>query len=131
MKLSDQVERDFDAVRADMTLGQLVEVVAKSKRNIHPVLQADGRLVGIVPLEEIRAVMFDQSRYNELTVKDLMVLPAATLDCDQQMEKVMETFDRTRAWNLPVQEQGRYIGFVSRSKLFGAYRAWLQEVSED
>jgi CIC family chloride channel protein len=131
MKLSDQVERDFDAVRADMTLGQLVEVVAKSKRNIHPVLQADGKLVGIVPLEEIRAVMFDQSRYNELTVKDLMVLPAATLDCDQQMEKVMETFDRTRAWNLPVQEQGRYIGFVSRSKLFGAYRAWLQEVSED
>ena len=131
MKLSDQVERDFDPVRAEMTLGQLVETVARSKRNIHPVLQADGKLIGLVLLEEIRAVMFDQSRYDTLTVRDLMVLPAATLDCEAAMDAVMETFDRTRAWNLPVQQDGRYIGFVSRSKLFGAYRAWLQEVSED
>ena len=131
MKLSDQVERDFDPVRAEMTLGQLVETVARSKRNIHPVLQADGKLIGLVLLEEIRAVMFYQSRYDTLTVRDLMVLPAATLDCEAAMDAVMETFDRTRAWNLPVQQDGRYIGFVSRSKLFGAYRAWLQEVSED
>ena len=131
MKLAEQVERDFEPVHAHMTLRQLVEVVARSKRNIHPVLQSDGKLIGIVPLEEIRGVMFDQSRYDELTVKDLMVVPAASLDLSENMDVVMDKFDRTQAWNLPVEQNGRYVGFVSRSKLFGAYRAWLQEVSED
>jgi len=131
MKLSDQLERDFDPVPTDMSLGELVEVVARSRRNIHPVLGPQGELLGIVPLEEIRGVMFDRSRYSSLSVRDLMVVPAATLDLAEHMDSVMDKFDRTRAWNLPVVERGRYVGFVSRSNLFGAYRAWLQEMSEE
>jgi CIC family chloride channel protein len=131
MKLADEVERDFDAISPDMNLGELVEVVARSRRNIHPVLDPSGSLLGIVPLEEIRGVMFDRDRYQELTVRDLMVVPAATLDLGDQMDQVMAKFDRTQAWNLPVMNGGRYVGFVSRSKLFGAYRNWLQAVSED
>lgn len=131
MTLAEEVERDFDAVGADLTLGELVEVVARSRRNIHPVLDTEGRLVGLVPLEEIRGVMFDRSRYQELTVQDLMVVPPATLELGERMDAVMTKFDRTRAWNLPVLQEGRYVGFVSRSKLFGAYRSWLQEFSEE
>ena len=131
MKLADEVETDFDPVRPEMNLGELVEVVAKSRRNIHPVLDPQGRLVGIVPLEEIRGVMFDRDRYLEFTVQDLMVVPAATLDLSDHMDQVMSKFDRTQAWNLPVLQSGQYVGFVSRSKLFGAYRNWLQAVSEE
>lgn len=131
MTLDEQIETDFDAVQEDWTLGRLVDTVSQSRRNIHPVLDAKGSLVGIVPLEEIRGVMFDQSQYGSTLVRDLMVVPAAILDRKDRMESVMNTFDRTQAWNLPVQSEGRYVGFVSRSKLFGAYRRWLQEVSED
>lgn len=131
MKLGDQIETDFDPVRADWTLGQLVGTVAQSRRNIHPVIDDQGALQGIVPLEEIRGVMFDHARYDALTVQDLMVMPAATLEWSDAMESVMDKFDRTQAWNLPVTRDGRYVGFVSRSKLFGAYRSWLQEVSDD
>ena len=131
MKLGDQIETDFDAVRAEWTLGQLVGTVSRSRRNIHPVVNGNGKLLGIVPLEEIRSVMFDQSRYESLTVHDLMVVPPATLDWADAMDTVMEKFDRTQAWNLPVIRDGCYVGFVSRSKLFGAYRSWLQEVSDD
>ena len=60
-----------------------------------------------------------------------MVVPAATLDLSDHMDQVMSKFDRTQAWNLPVLQSGRYVGFVSRSKLFGAYRNWLQAVSEE
>ena len=131
MRLADEVERDFDPVRPDMSLGELVEVVARSRRNIHPVVGHDGKLLGIVPLEEIRAVMFERDRYDVLFIRDLMVMPAATLEWGEHMDAVMEKFDRTQAWNLPVLENGRYVGFVSRSKLFGAYRNWLQAVSEE
>jgi len=75
--------------------------------------------------------MFDHTRYESLSVRDLMVLPVATLDLGEHMDAVMDKFDKTGAWNLPVVESGQYVGFVSRSNLFGAYRAWLQEVSED
>ena len=131
MTLADEVEQDFDPVDDGMNLGQLVEVVARSRRNIHPVLDDNGGLIGIVPLEEIWGVMFDRSRYEALAVRDLMVLPAATLEWGEHMDAVMQKFDRTGAWNLPVLRDGQYVGFVSRSKLFGAYRNWLQEVSEE
>jgi len=131
MTLANEVERDFDPIRPDMSLGDLVEVVARSRRNIHPVLDANRKLVGLVPLEEIRGVMFDRERYDELKVSDLMVMAPATLEWGEHMDKVMEKFDRTGAWNLPVLKDGSYVGFVSRSKLFGAYRNWLQAVSED
>jgi CIC family chloride channel protein len=131
MRLKEVVESDFEAVHPDDTLGQLVEAIARSRRNIHPVLNENGALLGLVPLEEIRSVIFDQSLYQSMTVRDLMVLPADTVDLNDHMEKVMEKFDKSGAWNLPVVDQGRYVGFVSKSNLFNAYRKWLQEFSSE
>ena len=131
MRLKEVVESDFEAVHPDDTLGQLVEAIARSRRNMHPVLNENGALLGLVPLEEIRSVIFDQSLYQSKTVRDLMVLPTQTVDLSDNMEKVMEKFDKSGAWNLPVVEQGRYVGFVSKSNLFSAYRKWLQEFSSE
>ncbi|MDG2425595.1 MAG: chloride channel protein [Flavobacteriales bacterium] len=131
MRLKEVVESDFEAVHPDDTLGQLVEAIARSRRNMHPVLNENGALLGLVPLEEIRSVIFDQSLYQSKTVRDLMVLPTQTVDLRDHMEKVMEKFDKSGAWNLPVVEQGRYVGFVSKSNLFSAYRKWLQEFSSE
>ena len=131
MRLKEVVESDFEAVHPDDTLGQLVEAIARSRRNMHPVLNENGALLGLVPLEEIRSVIFDQGLYQSTTVRDLMVLPTQTVDLSDHMEKVMEKFDKSGAWNLPVVEQGRYVGFVSKSNLFSAYRKWLQEFSSE
>ncbi len=131
MKLREVVENDFEAVHPDQTLGELVKAISRSRRNIHPVLNDRGELLGIVPLEEVRSVMFDRSKYETTQVRDLMVLPADTIDLADRMDGVMAKFDKSRAWNLPVTEQGRYVGFVSRSNLFGAYRKWLQEFSSE
>ena len=44
----------------------------------------------------------------------------------------MKTFDDTGAWNLPVVDsEGRYVGFVSKSKIFNSYRRVLRHYSED
>jgi len=87
--------------------------------------------VGIVDLQDVREVMFDRDRYAELCVRDLMALPAHTVDVSDHMEDVMAAFEASGAWNLPVLENGRYLGFVSRSRLFNAYRKWRREVSGD
>lgn len=130
MSLKEEVESDFVAVRPEMTLGDLVQIIARSSRNLHPVLDPNGQLLGVIDLQDIRQIMFDQDQYETLSVHELMAVPLATLEVNARMDDVMAQFDRTKAWNLPVVAQGKYVGFVSRSRLFGAYRRWLRETHQ-
>ena len=131
MNLKEELEQDFLPVQAHWNLGQLVEVVAQSQRNLHPVVDGQGHLLGIVDLQDIRQVMFDRDQYLSLRVVDLMTLPLAEVEWEDKMEDVMAKFENCGAWNLPVVEDGRYVGFVSRSRLFTAYRKWLKATSLD
>jgi CIC family chloride channel protein len=131
MNLKEELEQDFTPVQAHWNLGQLVEVVAQSQRNLHPVVDGEGHLLGIVDLQDIRQVMFDRDQYLSLRVVDLMTLPLAEVQWEDKMDDVMAKFEQCGAWNLPVVEDGRYVGFVSRSRLFNAYRKWLKATSLD
>lgn len=132
LNTSDLIERDFITVRPEQSLGELVKVVAKSKRNIYPVVNKNDKLQGIILLDDIREIMFETERYNEVYVYSLMKeCPDTVCDMDK-MDLVMDKFDRTGAWNLPVVDiLGRYLGFVSKSKIFSSYRSRLQDVSHD
>jgi len=132
MSLSDEIETDFLPVRPDYTLGTLVRVVAKSTRNLHPVVDQEGVLIGLLDLQDIRQIMFDRDKYETTTVNDLLVIPDNLIKSDEKMESVMLKFEVSGAWNLPVVDsQGKYLGFVSNSRLFGVYRKWLKETSGD
>ena len=132
MKVDDVVEHDFTPVRPDMDLGNLVSVIAHARRNIFPVLDADNHLLGIIPLDDIRNIMFRQELYHRFTVEKLMTLPPARLHDTDSMEQVMRVFDDTQAWNLPVMDADeRYLGFVSKSKVFNAYREVLVHFSDE
>ncbi len=132
LKMDSVLETDLRTVSPDMTLGQLVKVIADSKRNIFPVVDANGELQGILLLDEVRNIMFQPRLYNRFTVGQLMNYPQIILRHDMPMEKVMEIFEDTGAWNLPVvDEQNRYLGFVSKSKIFNSYRHVLVHFSEE
>ena len=124
------VETNFKAVKPEMKLGELVKVVSSSRRNLFPVLDADQKLVGVLTLDDFRHIMFDQNLYATTTVSQLMSPPPAVIEKNQGMKKVMSKFQDTGAWNLPVVESGKYIGFISKSKLFSVYRRKLIEFSE-
>jgi CIC family chloride channel protein len=125
------LETDFTPVEANQTLGDLVKIVGQSRRNIFPVVQDDGQLLGVVTLDDIRSKMFDTSAYAVVHVRDVMTLAPAVIDVDEPMERVMQKFEDTGAWNLPVTDGGRYIGFVSKSKIFSIYRKMLVKVSDE
>ena len=132
MKVENVVEEDFDIVRPEMDLGELVKVISKAKRNLFPVVDASGVLLGIVVLDDIRNIMFRQELYHRFKVDKLMTSPPAKLLVTDPMEIVMRKFDDTKAWNLPViDEDGKYLGFVSKSKIFNSYRQVLVHFSED
>lgn len=132
LKTRTLVETDFVPVRIDATLGDLVEAVAASHRNIFPVLDSRGRFQGYVSLEDIRSDMFRTDLYAVNHVYNYMrSAPEYVLE-DEGMESVMRKFEKSGAWNLPVVRDDRiYVGFVSKSKIFNAYREELRDFSQD
>jgi len=111
MKMENVVEKDFVTVHPEMDLGELVKAISTSHRNVFPVTDKNGVLLGIVLLDDIRNIMFRQELYHRFTVNKLMTsVPARLFDTDS-MEQVMKTFDETKAWNLPVVDRdSRYLG---------------------
>ena len=132
MKVENVVEKDFVIVHPEMDLGEMVRAISQSKRNIFPVTDQEGKLLGIVLLDDIRNIMFRQELYHRFTVNKFMTSAPGRLYDTDSMEQVMRTFDDTKAWNLPVVDQeGKYLGFVSKSKIFNSYREVLVRFSDE
>lgn len=132
LKTDELIENDFASIGIDNTLGDLVNVIAHSKRNIFPVLDSKGMIQGIINLNNVREIMFDKSKYSSVKVYSLMKPSPDLVKCDEHMESVMNKFEVTGEWNLPVvNNEGVYMGFVSKSKIFSSYREQLKQVSHD
>ena len=125
-------EHNFVTASPQMNLGQLLrEVVAVSKRNIYPVVDHEDKLLGIITLDDIREIMFNADLYDTLSIREILRQPPELIFADQEnMETVIKKFKSSGAWNLPVIKEGKYHGFISKSKLFGIYRQKLLEVSQ-
>ena len=125
LQIRHLIERDFQEIAPEATLGELVEVIAHSRRNLFPVVNADQQLEGVILLENVREIMFKADKYDSVKVKELMQKPPAVVQHDDSMADVMKKFDESGAWNLPVLEGGEYLGFVSKSSIFTKYRKLL------
>jgi len=131
MDWKKEIERDLITVRSGDNLGELVKTIAKSNRNIFPVVDEYNILEGVVYLDDVREIMFNSDLYQTMFVKELMTIPPTYLDVDESIEVVMDAFTKTDAWNLPVLDKGYYVGFVSKSRLFTTYRELLVQSSEE
>lgn len=131
LKVTKLIETNFLTIGVDATLGDLVKVIAKSKRNIIPVTDDDNILLGIIFINDIRNIMFNRDLYDKVTVDELMFMPSPTVSPNESMEDVAKKFQQTSHYNLPVIENGKYVGFVSRANVFSAYRELLKKFSDD
>jgi CIC family chloride channel protein len=131
MNWKKEIETDMFTVKSNDTLGDLVHVISKSKRNIFPVVDENNILEGMVNLDDVREIMFTKDLYDASIVKDIMVIPSTYIDVRESIEIVMEAFRKSGVWNLPVLDNGRYVGFISKSRIFSAYRELLLEYSEE
>ena len=132
MKTSSLLETDFQGVRIDATLGELVEAVSASERNIFPVVDSKGRFQGYVSLADIRRDIFRPELYDSRHVYNYIRSAPEYVHVDEPMDSVMRKFEKTGAWNLPVVDDKRtYLGFLSKSKIFNAYREELKDFSQD
>jgi CIC family chloride channel protein len=125
LKLSSLIDTDFSTVDPNMTLRELVDVVAHSSRNVFPVIGDEQQFKGVIVLDDLREVMFHPEQYDTILAKDIMKDPPTILKHSENVEKVMSKFDAHNAWHLPVVHYGRYLGMVSKKTVFSAYREYL------
>ena len=133
LDIENVIETDLTILSPDVNLGQIVKIFSKSRRNIYPVVDSkSGVLLGVILLDELRNIMFRPEFYNRFTAEKLMIMPQAKITQGMSMENVMKTFEDTGAWNLPVvDDEQRYVGYISKSNIFTLYRELLVQYSDE
>ena len=132
MDISSLIERNFDTIDVNANLRQLVNVIAKSHRNIYPVVDDNDTFYGIIFLDQIRNIMFKPELYDSTMVSSLMFMPSQSIDINEDdMEAVATKFQHSGKYNLAVLDDHKYLGFVSRANVFSHYREILKDLSEE
>jgi CIC family chloride channel protein len=132
LNITDLIETDFVTIKLNDTLGDFVKTISVSNRNIFPVVDDNNKLLGLVYLDSIRRVMFENKLYDSVYVRDFMFPAPSTININDAMNIVIKKFEETKKWNLPVVDENEiYCGFLSKSQILTAYRDVMVEVSDD
>jgi len=132
LNIRDVIDKDILTISSEANLGDLTKVIAKSKRNLFPVVNKDRQFLGLVILDDVREDMFKKNKYG-IPIAHYIRQPLAgeKVSIDDSMDSVMEKFKQTGNYNLVVLNKGKYVGFVSRANVFKAYRQTLIDVSHE
>ena len=122
------IEKDLKTVTKDMTIEEMTQIISSSKRNIFPVVDEDEKLLGILLLDDVREIMFDEENRKNVKVLEVMHDPPAIVDLHDPVDLVMTKFESTNAWNLPVTNNLKYVGILSKAAIFSSYRNTLKRI---
>ncbi|MDD2385457.1 MAG: chloride channel protein [Bacteroidales bacterium] len=131
LRMENLIEKNFHTLNEDSNLRTLVEVIKHSNRNVYVVVDEQNNLKGLVFLDHVRHMIFNPEFYDNVFVRDLMYMPRSIVELDMSVREVAEIFEKSEDYNLPVVDNGKYIGFVSRAKVFSKYRQMLKQFSSD
>ncbi|RZL17908.1 MAG: chloride channel protein, partial [Pedobacter sp.] len=129
MKLRYLIEKDYLILRTEDTLANKMPEILQSKRNIFPVLNADNSFKGIIYVEDVLRNSMDQKA--ALNIFDLIQLSPYSVQPETNVKAVLEIMERENVWVLPVLDNNnRYLGFVSKTAIFNKYRALLSRQAD-
>ena len=130
LRLDQLMETDFIRLRETLTLGDVVNIISNARRNIFPVVDPSGRLLGIVQLDDLRHDMFNREKWST-SIMHYMIQPPDMVHEHEMIQSIMPRFEQSNTWMLPVvDKQNNYLGFISKSRILNAYREALVNVSQ-
>ncbi|MES2848253.1 MAG: chloride channel protein [Bacteroidota bacterium] len=132
IRLDEMLTDTYETIPVDKRLKDLIEIIKRSEKNIFAVTDSKERFVGIIELNDVKQKIFHPEQFEKVSVKSLMKKPATVLKEDEDMHSVMEKFDITHSWYLPVlNSERKFMGFISKTKLFDKYREILSQQAGD
>ncbi|NCD40804.1 MAG: chloride channel protein [Bacteroidia bacterium] len=131
MSIKPLIEKNFTVVKENESLRDFVKAVATSERNVFPVLDEENYFLGVVFINDVRHIIFNHEMYDTTFVRDLMYMPDVHIEYAESMDSVARKFSKSRHYNIPVLDHGKYVGFVSRAQVFSTYRERLRDFSDE
>ncbi|KXX68591.1 chloride channel protein [Flammeovirga sp. SJP92] len=132
LNINKLIETNFVTVQVRGYLSDLVKAISVSQRSVFPVVDKEGKLRGIITLDQVREIMFDQEQQETVKIANVMMQPPSIVYYGERMQSVMQKFEKEDAWNLPVIDQDKkYVGMVSKSRIFSVYRKQLQRLNKE
>jgi CIC family chloride channel protein len=131
LEIDKLIETDFKTIHPEAYLGDLVKLISESTRNIFPVVDNDNKFIGMVTLSDVRKIIFKPKFYDKVKISELITYPEFIVSPGDSMEDIAHKLTRHHVYNVPVVENGKYKGFISRANFFAEYRKLLKEFSED
>jgi CIC family chloride channel protein len=116
------LETDYDIVPPDMNIQKFIPILQVSAHNTFPVVGKDGELLGLVIFSKVKELLFQTSTLEKQTMFQIMSKPVAVINSEDEIPEIVEKFERTRAFRLPVLVQGKYAGFITKGGLLSEYR---------
>jgi len=130
MTINKLIETNFSTIEFDKTFGDLIPIISTSTRNIFPVVDSEGNFKGHVIFDNVRSMIFNNELYSD-PISNYLVYPEYTIDPSDSMESVAEKFRQSEKFNIPVIQQGKYLGYISRANVFSTYRTTMSEMSDE
>ncbi len=134
LDLRKLVETNFAVLHHGGTLRDVVVAVQNSSRNLFPVLKENGKLVGLVVLEDVRKIIFCTEQYDTCKVTDLMhpLSEGDVIRLDDPPAEIVNKFITGNRYNVIVlDEENNYLGFLSRANMLSEYKKFVSEFSEE
>ncbi len=129
MEVRELIEKDFEVLSPDATLRDLTVAISRNHRNLFPVVDKEGKMVGMVKMDDVRSMIFHHELYDTVKISELMYMPEYIIDPNDSMEVVANKFETSGRYNMAVLENGKYLGFISRARVFTKYRKQIIDVS--
>ena len=129
LKVRKLIETDFEVLSPDATLRDLTKAITRNHRNLFPVVDSDGFMVGMLKMDDVRDIIFNHEMYDKVKISELMYMPEDFISPDDTMEIVTNKFEASGRYNIAVIENGKYLGFISRARVFTNYRKQIIDVS--
>jgi CIC family chloride channel protein len=118
------MESDYDPLKSSMSIHQFIPILERSVHNTFPVLGENGELLGILAFSKVKDWVFRKEYAEIMTIGQLMRPPAAIIQAEEDsMSLILEKFDSTKAFRLPVVGEGnKYLGFITKGLILSEYR---------
>ena len=112
----------------DMTFAQLRRLITNTRESFFPVVDDRFRLIGILPLPEIRSVIFEESILDLLILRDLVSPPLSVAPGDSLSEALIK-FLETGYGKIPIEDNEKgVIGMLGLEDLLARYQMELQKL---
>lgn len=131
LNISKLIDKDYQPINVNLSISELVKLIPQTDKNIFVVEDDEHQFIGMVQLEENINLLLDKNRHQELLIADIVTIPPAQIEPNDRPTKIILKFDQTNAWFLPVIENGKFIGMLSKSKILHKYRESIVESSDD